>query len=296
MAAAAVDWDDLRFFLAVDRAGSLAAAARGLAVDKATVSRRLASLEASLAVRLFDRKPDGLSLTPDGLRVRERVARVGAEIAALASELAGGDARGTVHLTVPQWFACRVLAPALPAFRREHPSIDLTLNASSRVLNLAQREAEVALRNAKPAHLSASARRVGTLASALYAARTYLSRRGVPRTPEEIARHDLLAYEQKISYLPAFAWLAAHDARVVLRGNDALALAAAASAGVGLAVLPCFLGDTDPALTRLAVAEVATEDIWIVVPAELRRSSRVREVMALVSGVFEKHARALGGR
>src|SRR5262249_36294433 len=122
-----LDWDDLRYVLAVQRAGSLNAAARTLKVDKAPVSRRIPHVEEALGVRLFDRKPEGYGLTPHGERVVATVADIDQNVASLIAELtdARGDARGVVYLTVPQFFASQVLFPAVPAFRAAHPGIDL---------------------------------------------------------------------------------------------------------------------------------------------------------------------------
>jgi DNA-binding transcriptional LysR family regulator len=162
-----LDWDDLKVLLAVHRAGSLAAAARTLRVDKATVSRRVAALLAELSE-------------------------------------ARGDATGAVYLSVPQFFASHVLMPALVSFRSRHPGIELIVNASSSVLNMAQREAEVGLRNVKPDQASVTAKRVGRLGSAVYASRDYLERRGRPHSPSDVARHELVAWDRAATFVPAF--------------------------------------------------------------------------------------------
>lgn len=282
-----LDWDDLKVLLAVHRAGSLVAAARSLRVDKATVSRRVSSLEEAFGVRLFDRRPNGYVLTPHGQRVVEAVAEIDQSVAALSAELseARGDSTGTVYLSVPQFFASHVLMPALAPFRARHPGIELVVNATSAVANMAQREAEVGLRNVKPDQASVTARRVGRIGSAVYASRDYLKRRGRPKSPPDLATHDLVAWDRAVSFVPAFAWMAECGAAVSFRGNDAQVLCDAVAAGLGLAVLPVLLGD-ERGLERLDVLGRGRDDIWAVAPGELRRSARVRAVMELVADVF----------
>ncbi len=291
-----IDWDDLRYLVAVQRSGSLASAARALGADKGTVSRRIAALERSLRVRLFDRRPRGYTLTGYGRRVVEAAGQVDHTVSGLLADLQAqsGEERGTVLLTVPQWFANELLVPELPAFRARHPHIALVLNASSKVLNIAQREAEVGLRNTRPRHLSVTTRKAGRLASALYGARGYLADRGTPRTREDLALHDLIGYENTLSFLPDFAWLESVGAPKV-RGNDAASLCACARAGLGLAVLPCVLGDAYAELARVSAFGVAGEDIWVVAPGELRPSPRVRAVVELLLAVFKKRAPQLAG-
>jgi DNA-binding transcriptional LysR family regulator len=287
-----LDWNDLRFVLAVRRTGSLSAAARSLEVDKATVSRRIAALEHSLGVRLFDRKPDGYGITPHGERVLTAVAEIDDRVANLVAELseARGDAKGVVYLSVPQFFASTVLLPALPAFRAAHPAIDLVLDASSAVTNVAQREAEVALRNVKPRQLSVTVKRVGRLALALYASKAYLARRGTPKTAGDIAQHELIGWPGAVTHGEYFRWMNETGARVAIRLNDAAVLADATAAGLGIAALPCILGDERPGLVRLDAFGTSRDEIYAVAPGELRRSGRVRAVIDLLVRVWKDNA------
>lgn len=292
-----LDWNDLRYLLAVRRTGSLSAAARSLEVDKATVSRRIAALEHSLSVRLFDRKPDGYALTPHGERVLTAVAEIDDRVAALVAELseAHGDAKGVVYLSVPQFFASTVLLPALPAFRAAHPAIDLVLHASSTVVNVAQREAEVALRNVKPKQLSVTVKRVGRLALALYASKQYLARCGVPKAAKDIAHHDLIGWPDSFTHAEAFRWVNDSGARIALRLTDAAVLADATAAGLGIAALPCILGDERAGLVRLDSFGTSRDEIYAVAPGELRRSGRVRAVIELLVRVWKDNADRLAG-
>lgn len=294
----AIDWDDLRYLLAVQRAGTLIAAARALDVDKATVSRRIAALEEGLGARLFDRKPDGYGITPPGEQVLAAAAEVDQTIAALLTRLGDqrGDTTGVVHLTVPQFFASRILLPALPGFRARYPGIELVVNASSSVLNIAQREAEVGLRNAKPDQASVAVKRVGSLGSALYASRSYLGRRGTPTAPEQVGQHDLVAWDRAFTFVKPFTWIEGSGARIAVRVNDAAVLAEAVAAGVGLGVLPRLLGDEHAELVRLDAFGRASDEIYAVAAGELRRSGRVRAVIELLGAVWAENAERLAGR
>jgi DNA-binding transcriptional LysR family regulator len=262
------------------------------------VSRRIAALEEALGVRLYDRKPDGYALTPHGERVVATVAGIDQTVAALEADLseARGDAGGIVYVSVPQFFASELLLPALPAFRAAHPAVDLVLNASSALVNVAQREAEVGLRNVKPDQKSVTVKRVGLLGMALYASRAYLERRGRPKEPTELAQHDLVGWDRAVSFARAFAWLNDAGARVAVRVNDAAVMRDAVAAGLGIAELPCLLGDGDAELVRLTAFGKSVDEIYAVAPGELRRSRRARAVVELLAAVFAEHETALLGQ
>jgi DNA-binding transcriptional LysR family regulator len=290
-----LDWDDLRYVLAVRRAGSLNAAARALKVDKATISRRIGAVEQALGVRLFDRRPEGFKLTPHGDRVVAATAEIDDAVSSLVAALSDerGETGGVVYLSVPQFFATQVLLPALPAFRASHPGIELVVNASSSVLNVARREAEVGLRNVKPDQLSVTVKRVGRLSLALYASKAYVARRGLARSPQELRDHDLVGWENAFTYTEEFRWVEKLGAPIALRLNDAAVLCDAVAAGLGIAALPCILGDERAGLVRLDAFGTGRDDIYAVAPGELRRSGRVRAVIELVVGAWRANAARL---
>jgi len=292
-----LNWDDLRHVLAVEQAGSLIAAARALRVDKATVSRRIAAVEASLGARLFDRKPDGYSLTPHGQRVLAAVRDMDDSVSTLVAQLseARGDDTGLVHLSVPQFFASQILLPALGGFRVKHPGVDLVVNASSTVVNVAKRDAEVGLRNLKPNQLSVTVKRVGVLGMALYGGRRYLKRRGTPTAPGELAQHDLIGWDRAFTHAQALLWANDCGARIPLRLNDSAVMCDAVAADLGIAALPCVLGDVRPGLVRLEALGMSRDDIYAVAPGELRRSGRVRAVIELLVEVWAANEARLAG-
>jgi DNA-binding transcriptional LysR family regulator len=293
-----LNWDDLRHVLAVEQAGSLVGAARALKVDKATVSRRIAALEEALGARLFDRKPDGYEVTPHGQRVIAAVRDMDDAVATLVAELSGarGDSTGVVHLSVPQFFASQILLPALAGFRVKHPGVDLLVNASSAVLNVAKRDAEVGLRNLKPKQLSVTVKRVGVLGMALYGSRRYLKRRGTPAAPGQLAQHDLIGWDRAFTHAHALAWANDCGARIAVRLNDSAVMCDAVAADLGIAALPCVLGDERPGLVRLEALGMSRDDIYAVAPGELRRSGRVRAVIDLLVEVWAANEARLAGR
>jgi DNA-binding transcriptional LysR family regulator len=292
------DWDDLRFLLAVHNSGSASAAARALRVDKATVSRRIAALERAVGVRLLDRRVSGWSPTAPGRRVIAAANAVDARLAALLADLGDGPLgpRARVRFTAPQWFCTEVLLPALGGLHAAAPWLDLDITAGSRVVNLAEREAEVGLRNRRPPRGEFVVRKAGELGSALYASKAYLAERAALRTRDDLRGQRAIGYPDALTYVPDFLWLNAMADRLgpVLRVDDAQALAAAIRSGLGVGVVPCLLGDRDGTLVRL-LGEHHRETIWLVAPIELARTRAVRAVLSFVAALFHDNARALSG-
>jgi DNA-binding transcriptional LysR family regulator len=294
-----IDWEDLRFFLELSRVGSLSEAARRLRVDHSTVARRVAALERELGFRLFDRAPRGYALTARGTAFVAPAERIEAEVFALSRRAAGEapDLEGTVRLTTIDSFASQIVAPALPAFHRRYPGIVIELISESRALNLTRREADLALRVGRPPEGAMVARRLAKLAYGVYGAREYVRKRP-GRNALEPFGEKVIAYDDALAHLPQERWLAQllPGRRTVFRANSLQSLIAATQAGLGLAVLPRYLGDVDATLTRIELAPPPpTRDIWVIVHSELRRSPRVRAVLDFVVETVARKKRALAG-
>lgn len=294
-----MDWNDLRFLLAVQRKGSLARAAGHLEVTKTTVSRRLAALEQSLGVKLVQRKPGGLVLTAAGREVVEAAQGMDEAIGALEERLAMADdarPRGTVRLTAPQWLAARLLIPALPDLKKRYPDLDVQLVGTNQILNLAQREADLAIRNVRPKQKSLVVRRLVQLGGCVYASKLYLERRGRPASPASLAGHDVLAYEG-LGGMPGFEWLRdpARGGRIVFRANDPEALVGAATAGLGLCAVPCLLGDAEPRLERVSSLGFARCEMLLVTHEEIRAMARIRVVSDFVVELMRKNEATIAG-
>jgi len=291
------DWDDLRVFLALAREGNLTAAARLLGVSHPTVARRIKALEASFGARLFDRLPNRFVLTAAGeelLADAQAMERAGE---AIDRRIAGltDTAHGTVRLSAGEAMAA-FIARHLPAIRRNLQCIEIELIASHLLANLSRREADLLIREQVPDLGSIVTRRLGHAAYAVY---------GVPdlaiAQPTREALRDMpwAGFDDDHSYMPGQSWLLdlLDGERPAVRVNDWLVLHEAVRAGAGLAVLPCYLGDGDPALRRCgALLDEIAADQWLLVHRDLRTLPRVRAVMDALVELFQKERPALEGR
>jgi len=276
-----LDWDDLRFFLAIARHGSLSAAAKELRVVQSTVGRRLASLEASLGVRLLNRTPEGYVITLAGEDVKAHAERVEAETLALERGVGGRDARlaGIVRVTCAETVGAHILAPCLALLRKNHPGIQVELNPSPRELSLSMREADISVRLKQPDLNDLVVRRIGVLAFGLYASPDYLAARDGLNFEDGCAGHDLIAQVSDIEDVKQIDWLAdvAPRATIAMQTSSHEAAVLAAVNGGGLACLARFRADREAGLIRLRVpTEVPDSGIWLVVHQDNRRIPRIQ--------------------
>jgi len=292
-----MDWSDLRFVLAVRRAGTLTAAARTLGLSQSTVTRRLVALHRSLGARVLERRGQQYALTPLGERLWPMLAEM--EDRALALELAahGLDARpaGVVRITTVDALAVRLFAPNLRRFRELYPDVTLEIDSSARILDLGRREADLALRLGKPRQESLVARKVGRFGLTLYASEGYIARRGVPPPLEG---HELIDDDEEQSWAPEVKWARAltAGARVAARMQTWQGRLAAAESGAGIAVLPCLLGDASKTLRRVGPkGEIIHYDLWLLVHRELRQVARIRVVQDFVTSLVAENAARLAG-
>lgn len=274
-----LQWDDVRYFLALARTGSLSGAARRLRVEHSTVARRVEALEASLGIRLFDRLPKAWSLTTEGETLAAQAGRLDDEAQAFARVALGvSSLQGTVRISAPPVMASHLLAPRLAALRSRWQSINLELIGETRDAHLSRGEADLAIRMSRPSAPGLVARRIGEMAYGLYAARGYA------RRPADC--WEFLGYDDNLVQVPQQRWLAqvAGDRRFVFRSNDLNAMLNATRAGLGIAVLPHFLAAKDRALSLLADPACPTvRQIWLVMHPDVKRSPRVRLMADLLS-------------
>jgi DNA-binding transcriptional LysR family regulator len=290
-------WDDIRFFLAVARAGSLSAAARVLGVGHVTVGRRVALLEKRLGVKLLNRTPEGFSITPAGQAILGQCAAM--ESAALDVEriAAGRDslAAGTVRLTTTEALAHRVVAPAIAALRKSHPALQVHLMVGVRTLDIARRDADLAVRFARPTAPELICRKLGEVGYSLYASRRYLAGCGALKRGAGLAGHDLITFTGAPAAMsPFFMGETLEGARVAVQCDSPLIQLQAAAQGVGIAELACFLGDECADLVRVWPDEPsALRTVWLVVHQDLRRSARIRVVTSAVVEAFRRQSGTL---
>ena len=279
-----LEWDNIRVFLCVARSGSIRAAAQALGVNHATVSRRVASLEGRLGVRLFEKLPTGYVITLAGEEILDISERMEAEALSLERQVYGRDAAltGSLRVTMPQAIATDLLMPDLARFADEYPGISMELTTSYETLNLTRREADVAIRLAHgspPEHLYG--RKLASVHRAVYA-----SREQQEKSPHEFD-HAPTRWITKEEDGPIPAW-AAHS-RKNMPGQpfvvtDLHVQLAAARCGIGAAVHFCFMGDRDTSLKRVPPGDTRSYgNLWVLTHGDLRRTSRVKVFMQFIA-------------
>lgn len=285
------DWNEPRLVLAVKRAESLTGAAKALGIDHSTVFRRLNALEDRLGVRLFERLPGGYyDATIAGARMASAAERMEDEALALDRDLTGRDYRpsGRLRVTSSETLAYRLLTRHLAHFRKVHTGIVVELIIDNRVLSLSRREADIALRPMRPKEGDLWGRKLADVAWTLYGVRAYLDANGGALSAPEQAldRHTLIGWEESTVGIQAADWLnrRAPVEAFAYRTNSLVNQYIAAKAGIGLALLPCYLGEGDDDLVRALpdpVPELAGE-LWIVTHADLKKTARVRAFFDIV--------------
>ena len=278
-----IDWESLRYFAALARAGTLLGAARTLGVEHATVARRVAGLEAQMGVKLVDRRGRRIVLTPEGERVAGMAERMGQE--ALAVErlglAAGATLSGEVRISVPPTLAAAMLPAALVALRARHPDIGITIVGETRYASLDRREADVAVRMTKPEQGNFVISKLGDVAFGFYATAAYLA-----ATPEE--QRTFIAYDEMMASAPQSIRLAeaTEGRKVALRATTLEFQLAAACAGGGIAMLPNFmLAGVDDLVEAIPQRQPMTRELWLVVHADIRNVQIIRVVMEALKSI-----------
>ena len=268
-----MQWDDLRIFLAVARAGSVSGAANRLSVQHSTVSRRLRSLEEQLGTRLIERKKSGSTLTEAGEDLLASAARIEAEILEFESNRSGqgAEAAGVLQVSAINNMASTVLMPIFAGFSAAYPRIELHVQVSNKFVSLAERDADVAIRLTNAPTDTLFGTRMVTVASAVYGAPDYVDRLSAGDADELWLGVECCGFHR--SWTKQACPSGAHNFFV----DDTLLTLAALKQGAGLAYLPCFMGDGDPALKRWRAPEAQHDlGLWLLYHRDLRRTQRVR--------------------
>ncbi len=282
-----LDWDDLRYFLAVAREGSLSAAARALGVAQPTVGRRIAAFELELGAKLFAATPTGQALTPTGRQVLAHAEQMERDALAIERVASGRDSglSGKVNVTASEWMIGSVLGPLLGPFVARHPALELELVSEARHLSLLRREADIAIRPSKFEQRDVVQREIAVLAFGLYASDAYLARYGPPDFARQCEGHVFVGMSLGLGKVPDVEWLPqiASRARVAVRSNGRMPMATMAAAGIGISCLPCVIGDATPGL-RLLPAPIPgpRRQLWIGAHRDARAVPRVRAVIAFL--------------
>lgn len=279
----ALAWDDLRLLLDLLETGTLSAAARRAGVDQTTASRRLRRVEDRLGEALFDRADRGLRPRPLALALADDLAAMRAAVTRIAGRLADDRLRlsGKVTVSAVDLVATRLLAPAVAAFRAAHPGVRLTIEGDDRNVSLAGREADVALRLARPdAEEETRTRRLGDLPFGFYG----------PIGDDGTGDRPLAGYGEALAHLPESRWLATHGVGEPAFRSNRVAAIAEVVAGGHRAVLPVLVGAGDPRLVRLSGSDpIVRREVWMLVRAERRREAAVAAVVDWIVATLAPH-------
>lgn len=291
-----MDWNDVRYFLAVARSGSTLAAGKALRVSQTTVARRIAALEAATGVALFERRQAGYALTAIGESLMARAEAVEAAAGGFA-EAAASERRelsGTVKLTMLEIYAVTVVAPILRDLREAHPGIRIELDTSETVRDLAG-EVDIALRTATGlTGAGLVARRIGAEQWTVYCSRDYAARHEKPVRAADLAKHPIIGGGGGVWRIYR-NWLERHDLldAVVMHHDSVSGLLSAVRAGMGIATLPCMVADAEPDLVRcLPPPREVDYALWLVTHERVRYVPRVRVVLDFLGERLTRLAKA----
>jgi DNA-binding transcriptional LysR family regulator len=293
---AQLDWNDLRYFLAIARAGTLAGAAQALGVNHSTVFRRLNAFEARLGVRLFERLPAGYVPTPEGEEIRRHAEAVDDSVNALARSVAGRDYRlsGRIRLTTAASLASDYVAGYLVKFRDSYPDITVEVATGDHDFDLTRREADVALRATQSPPEFLVGRKLMELPWYVCAGRESLARHGTPASMADLARFPLIGADDGFLRLPPFAWLRRTfpDRQFAARASDLGTMRALTLAGMGIAVLP---GDQycEDLVHLFPLEPPFTGQLWLLTHPDLRRVARIKAFMDFIADAVRGDPRLL---
>jgi DNA-binding transcriptional LysR family regulator len=286
-----IGWEFYRSFLSVLIEGSLSGAARALGVAQPTVGRHVAALEKSLGLALFTRSQIGLMPTEAALSLRSYAESMRSTAAALerAAASQGTGVHGTVRVTASDVIGVEVLPPIIASLRDEHPDLVLELVLTDRMQDLLRREADIAVRMARPRQELLVARRVGQIELGLHAHQRYLSRHGTPNTMADLANHALIGFDQTTAFIRSAGKVLSGWRReaFAMRTDNNLAQLALIRSGAGIGVCQAAIARRDASIVRLFPRHFSLQmETWITMHEDLRNSPRCRVAFdALVKGL-----------
>ncbi|PTW57586.1 LysR family transcriptional regulator [Breoghania corrubedonensis] len=286
-----MNWDDVRIFLAVARAGQLLAAARRLGLNHATVARRVTALEAALKTKLLDRRTNGCTLTPAGERFLAGAEAMEVEmLAAAAATEADVEVSGTVRIGAPDGFGVAFLAPRLGELAARHPGLTVQLVPAPRSVSLSRREADIAVTVERPEHGRLVAKKLVDYTLGLFAHARYLHQHGVPQAPADLCGHQLVGYVEDLVYSPALAYAGevSRDWQARFEIASALGQTEAVRSGAGIGILHSFIARRDPDLVRILPEKRIHRAYWLVYHETSRDQRSVQAVADFVTDIVAR--------
>ncbi|RWB26281.1 LysR family transcriptional regulator [Mesorhizobium sp.] len=287
-----MNWDDVRIFLAVARAGQILGAAKRLELNHATVSRRVAALEGALRTKLFRRLTTGSELTPAGERFLDIAERMEGDMIAARSTVAGegDDVSGTVRIGAPDGFGVAFLAKRLGALTALHRELTIQLVPVPRSFSLSRREADIAITVERPTEGRLVAGKLVDYTLGLFASRAYTETHGLPQTPAELGRHTLIGYVPDLIVSPSLDYAAEFSAdwRTSFAISSALGQAEAVRSGAGIGILHTFVARSMPELVAVDIVAPIRRAYWLVYHESVRPLRRVQIVASFITKAVER--------
>lgn len=274
------NWEDIRAFIAVAQTGQIGKASHLLRQDATTVARKIKRLEARLGVALFERQRTGQELTESGEALLAK-----AETMAAAAEEIGEDASasygvaGNLRLSVAEGFGSQFLARHLSGLALQHPKLVIDLVANSGFLNPSRREADLSVMLSRPRNGPVICQKLADYRLKLYAAKSYLVSHRAINTPADLSDgHTLIGYVPDLVFAPELNYLEELSPRLMaqIRSSSINAQHRMVAEGVGIAVLPCFIGDRDEALDTVCPDHSIVRTFWIVTHRDTHNLARVK--------------------
>lgn len=277
-----MDWDQLRFFLELARAGRLVIAARRLEVDHTTVSRKIQALEKKIGMALFLREPDGYKLTEAGRNLLPQVEAMESAYVGIAQSLTPGSDQqlsGLVRIGATEGYGSAILASQLTRLSQRHPDLKVELLAVPRALQLSRNEADIVITLERPERGPFIITRLTDYSLRLYASHDYLAQHAPIHQREQLKGHSFVSYVDDLLYSKELLFLdeVVKPARTPLRSTSILAQQQMVAAGAGLAILPAFAADQNRALVAVLPDTIRfTRTFWMLMPIELKDIARMR--------------------
>lgn len=286
-----MNWDDLRYFLAVARSGQMLSASRRLGVSQALLSRHIATLEQAVGARLLDRTTRGCTLTDDGRLVLSMAERVEAEVLSSLSSINGQDTvSGTVRIGAPDGFGGAFLAPRLGRFQSVYPDLRVQLVPVPRSFSLSEREADIAIMVGRPKKGRLRVRKLVDYSLSLYASKQYLRNSGTPQNLEALRQHTLIGYVDDLVYSDELNYAREFlpNWRSDIEISTAVGQFEAVSAGAGVGVLHDFMARQNENLVMLFPERSVLRSYWIVWHENLQVAQRLRAVMQILDVLVDE--------
>lgn len=290
-----MNWDDLKFFLAVAREGQILAASKKLDVSQATLNRRVSALEHALGKKLFDRSPTGCELLPAGQTLLAHAQRIETEMIQASSVLKDDSQllSGTVRVGAPDGFGVGFVAPRLHLLSDRHPALQIQLVPMPRVFSLSQREADIAITIGRPKKGRLRIKKLTDYSLSLYASKKYVKHRGMPQNLSDLAEHRLVGYVEDLIFSTELEYnkQIVSDWRSSIEISGVIGQFEAVRAGAGIGVLHNFMARKDPGLVQVMPDDATlSRTYWMVWHESLKNSRRVKAVVDFLSDAVHKSA------